>query len=82
VEIHELLACGLMVYPVIRFYHYTHTRRHAPVLTLKAGETFLGVIDRGQRDCVFIGDAPGRTYRNLTPEDVKLLQQLLHHEGL
>ena len=80
-EIHELLACGLLLYVVIRFSRYTNKRWHEQVVTLKAGETFLGVMDRGKRDCVFIGDAPGRAYRNITAEEVKLLKQVLEPEG-
>ena len=81
-EIHELLACGLLLYAVIRFSPYTTRRRHKQVVTLKAGETFLGVIDRGKSDYLFIGDAPGRVYRNITAEEIKLLKQVLEPEGL
>jgi hypothetical protein len=82
VEIHVLLAGGIVLYVVIRFYYYTNKRRHEQVVTLKAGETFLGVLDRGKRDSLFIGDAPGRSYRNITAEEVKLLKQLLDPEDL
>jgi hypothetical protein len=80
-EIPILLLGGMVLYAVIRLYPYTNTRRYEQVVTLKAGETFLGVIDRGKRDCLFIGDAPGRIYRHLTAEDIKLLKQVLEPES-
>jgi hypothetical protein len=76
-----VLLLGIAVLIVLSRWYASTTKGPKQVLTLKAGETFLGVIDRGQRGALFIGNAPGREYRNLTAEDVKLLKQVLEPEG-
>jgi hypothetical protein len=76
-ELLLLLGGGVLFYTMIRCYQYAKMRGYEQVVTLREGETFLGVLDRGKRDCLFIGDAPGRIYRNLTAEDVRLLKHEL-----
>ena len=75
-EIHILLI-GVVVLIVLSRWYASTNKGPKQVLTLKAGETFLGVLDRGKSDSLFIGDAPGRAYRNITAEEVKLLKQVL-----
>ena len=76
-----LSLLGVIVFIVLsRWYSSTH-KEPTQVLTLKAGETFVGVMDRGKSDYLFIGDAPGRVYSQITAEEVKLLKQVLEPEG-
>jgi hypothetical protein len=80
VEIHIWLISAVVFIVLSRWYTSTH-KGPTQVLTLKKGETFLGVMDRGKHDSLFIGDAPGRAYRNITAEEAKLLKQVLEPEG-
>jgi hypothetical protein len=52
------------------------------VMTLKAGETLLGVLDRGRGHYIFVGNDPRRSYAEITPDEVKLLKQLLDAEDV
>jgi hypothetical protein len=79
-EIH-LLLMGVVVLIVLSQWYAATPKGPKQVLTLKAGETFLGVMDRGKSGSLFIGDAPGRVYRNITAEEAKLLKQVLEPEG-
>jgi hypothetical protein len=45
------------------------------IVTLKEGETFLGVIQRGRGQYVFIGNDLERYHESLTPEEIRLLRQ-------
>jgi hypothetical protein len=49
-------------------------RREEQVVTLNAGETFLGVLDRRKGNYVFVGTNPQRAYADITPEEVTLLK--------
>ena len=79
VELHLCLLGVLVLIGLSRWYA-TH-KGPTQVLTLTAGETFLGVLDRGTRDVVFIGNAPGRVYPTVTAEEARLLQQVFDREG-
>ena len=45
------------------------------VVTLKEGETFVGVIERGRGQYVFIGNDLGRYEESLTPQEIRILKQ-------
>ena len=45
------------------------------IVTLKEGETFVGVIQRGRGQYVFIGNDLARYQENLTPEEIRVLRE-------
>jgi len=68
---------GVIVFVILSRWYAATNKGPKQVLTLKTGETFLGVLDRGKRNAVFIWDAPGRAYKNITAEEGRLLKQVL-----
>ena len=50
-------------------------RSSEQVVTLKEGETFVGVIERKRGQYVFIGDDLQRYQGSLTPEEMKLIKE-------
>jgi hypothetical protein len=66
----------LFVWIVSAVYKFTTNAGLAErVITLQAGETFVGVIERGRRRYIFIGHDWRKYQEHLSPDEIRLLKQ-------
>jgi hypothetical protein len=63
----------LIMWTVYRVHRSSFFRKQ--VVALKAGETFVGVVERRRGQYVFIGNDLARYQDDLTPEEMSLLKQ-------
>lgn len=81
-DMYIVLLAAVMVLLVLHTVRRHVDKEHRHVVELSTGETFLGVLDRGYRNYLFIGDNPRKSYGDVTPEEAEFLKYLVDKEGL